>query len=513
MCTTAYAQNGSVDALLKTGNDYSNLFQYDKAYENFRKATELEPDNWEGWFLGGKCLLRLKKLDEAEKFLTKAHDLKPDEVDVQKALGSIYINYAKTAATNGQIAAKLDYQLKACHAYPAGTKIWLALFEQWWQNGEFEKIKAEGDFIVKNNKELLDQADDESLQASLVYVAKAYYGDADYATADKFLTHASKIRCQNDELYTLKREIKNRGEEKIKKILNQAQSEIESKNYDKAIETLKNASKQPGAHQAEIQEKIEQLEKTININKYLEEIAGLIKSEKYSEASVKLEEALGTYPENEELTAKYTKIGCIYDTSDTYSSGIYDAFDAKMKELGKEYTTRTFDADNKKDFSAQVEALKDCEVIFCPFYYTEASLVARACAAKEFDNIELFGCDGFDGLTPILEENVKNPIRYITPFDVESTDEFTSKFVKNYTDKYGVAPDQFAADGYDAVYIIKNALERAGVKDANVKASDIADDLVAVLTDPSFGYAGVTGEMTWDETGACTKVPVIVVLN
>lgn len=308
MCTTAYAQNGSVDALLKTGNDYSNLFQYDKAYENFRKATELEPDNWEGWFLGGKCLLRLKKLDEAERFLTKAHDLKPDEVDVQKALGSIYINYAKTAATNGQIAAKLDYQLKACHAYPAGTKIWLALFEQWWQNGEFEKIKAEGDFIVKNNKELLDQADDESLQASLVYVAKAYYGDADYATADKFLTHASKIRCQNDELYTLKREIKNRGEEKIKKILNQAQSEIESKNYEKAMETLKNASKQPGARQSEIQEKIEQLEKTININKYLEEIAGLIKSEKYSEASVKLEEALGTYPENEELTAKYQEV-------------------------------------------------------------------------------------------------------------------------------------------------------------------------------------------------------------
>ena len=215
----------------------------------------------------------------------------------------------------------------------------------------------------------------------------------------------------------------------------------------------------------------------------------------------------------EELTSKYTKIGCIYDTSDTYSSGIYDAFDAKMKELGKEYTTRTFDADNKKDFSAQVEALKDCEVIFCPFYYTEASLVARACAAKEFDNIELFGCDGFDGLAPILEENVKNPIRYITPFDVDSKDEFTAKFVKNYTAKYGVAPDQFAADGYDAVYILKNALERAGVKDANVKASDIADDLVAVLTDKSFGYAGVTGEMTWDETGACTKVPVIVVLN
>ncbi|MBR4768751.1 MAG: ABC transporter substrate-binding protein, partial [Lachnospiraceae bacterium] len=83
----------------------------------------------------------------------------------------------------------------------------------------------------------------------------------------------------------------------------------------------------------------------------------------------------------QELTKKYQKIGCIYDTSDTYSTGIYAAFEEEMKNLNAEFEVRTFDADNKKDFSSQVEALKDCEVIFCPFYYTEASLVARACAA------------------------------------------------------------------------------------------------------------------------------------
>ncbi len=370
MCTSVYAQSGSVDALIKTGNDYSNLFQYDKAYENFRKATEIEPDNWEGWFLGGKCLLRLKKLDEAEKFLVKAHNLNPNEVDVQKALGSIYINYAKTASTNGQIAAKLDYQLKACHAYPAGTKIWLALFEQWWQNGEFEKIKAEGDFIVKNNKALLDQADDESLQAALVYVAKAYYGDADYAKADSFLTHASKIRSQNDELYTLKREIKNRGEEKIKKILGQAQSEIDAKNYEKAMETLKTASKQPGAHQSEIEEKIEQLEKTINISKSMVEIEGLIKAEKYSEASVKLEEELGVYPENEELTKKYQevteKLQEIQEKKDreeeekSYAEELKRKkemrFDAAKKEAEK--------YEEEKNYDGAVEALQKALKIF-----------------------------------------------------------------------------------------------------------------------------------------------------
>ena len=213
-----------------------------------------------------------------------------------------------------------------------------------------------------------------------------------------------------------------------------------------------------------------------------------------------------------ELTEKYQKIGCIYDTSDTYSTGIYDAFDAEMKNLNVEYEVRTFDADNKKDFSSQVEALKDCDVIFCPFYYTEASLVARACAAKELNDIVLFGCDGFDGLAPILDENVKNPISQITPFDAEATDEATQKFVEAYQSKYGSVPDQFAADGYDAIKIIAALFEKGGVPE-NLDIATVGEMAVKTITDPSFSFAGVTGDMTWDASGACTKVPIIKEIN
>jgi len=214
----------------------------------------------------------------------------------------------------------------------------------------------------------------------------------------------------------------------------------------------------------------------------------------------------------EELTSKYTKIGCIYDTSDPYSSGIYEAFDAKMAELGVAYNTQTFDKENNKDFSTQVEALKDCEVIFMPFYYTEAGLVAKACVAKSV-TAELFGCDGLDGIASQVDESVTNNIRYITPFDVNSQNEKVSSFVAKYNEKYNTSPDQFAADGYDAIYAIFNAMKAAGVDDTSISASDLCNKVVAAITDASFKYEGVTGVMTWDASGAATKVPVIVELS
>ena len=214
----------------------------------------------------------------------------------------------------------------------------------------------------------------------------------------------------------------------------------------------------------------------------------------------------------EELTSKYTNIGAIYDSSDPYSEGIYKAFDEEMKKLGVEYKTQSFDQENKKDFSTQVEALKDCDVIFLPIYYTEAGLIAKACVFKDCDAV-LFGCDGLDGVAKQIDDTVKNSIMYITPFDVNSTEEVTSKFVKTYTEKYGDSPDQFAADGYDAIYAIYNAMKAAGISDANISASDLCEAVKAAITDPSFTLVGATGTMTWDASGACAKVPQIVVVQ
>lgn len=210
-----------------------------------------------------------------------------------------------------------------------------------------------------------------------------------------------------------------------------------------------------------------------------------------------------------ELSAKYEKIGAIYDNSDPYSKGIFEAFDAEMKTLNKEFSTQTFDQETKKDFSTQVEALKDCDVIFLPIYYTEAGLIAKTCAAKSCDAL-LYGCDGLDGVVDQIDDTVTNEIKYITPFDVNSSDTKVSSFVTKYKETFGAAPDQFAADAYDAVYAIAEAMKAANITDASISASDLCEAVKTAITSSSFQLQGVTGTMTWDASGACNKEPQVV---
>jgi len=207
----------------------------------------------------------------------------------------------------------------------------------------------------------------------------------------------------------------------------------------------------------------------------------------------------------------YTKVGALYDTSDTYSSGIYAAFKTEMARLGINYTEQTFDAENKTDFNTQAGVLADCDVVFMPFYYNEAQLFIKAAVSKGSDAV-FFGCDGFDGIAGYIE-NVENKVMYITPFDVNATDAQTKAFVDAYVAEYGSKPDQFAADAYDVMMVIAAAMDKAGVTDYDISASELGEILVETVTAADFSYDGLTGKMTWDASGACTKEPNIVEFN
>ena len=92
-------------------------------------------------------------------------------------------------------------------------------------------------------------------------------------------------------------------------------------------------------------------------------------------------------------------------------------------------------------------------------------------------------------------------------------EEVPAKFVESYRAKYNKDPDQFAADGYDAVKTIYEAMKKADIKDPTISPADLSDKLIPVITSSDFKVVGATGTMTWDESGACNKTPQIVTLG
>ncbi len=210
-----------------------------------------------------------------------------------------------------------------------------------------------------------------------------------------------------------------------------------------------------------------------------------------------------------------TKIGVIYDSSDIYSSGIYAKFEEKANEVGLEIVAaEAFTADSKSDFTTQLQIIKDAgaELVFLPIYYNEAALILSQADTAGFEPI-FFGCDGLDGILAVegFDATLAEGVMLLTPFAADATDEMTVNFVTAFEAAYGEIPNQFAADGYDAIYIIKAAIEHAGAT-TDMENSDLSAAMSTAMTEISVD--GITGlGMTWAVTGEVNKSPEAVIIE
>ncbi|MEF2836627.1 MAG: ABC transporter substrate-binding protein [Oscillospiraceae bacterium] len=210
-----------------------------------------------------------------------------------------------------------------------------------------------------------------------------------------------------------------------------------------------------------------------------------------------------------------TTIGVIYDSSDVYSTGIYEKFAAQAEANGLNVAcVESFTADNKADLTTQVTKCKDagCDVVFLPFYATEAAQVLTYASTIDYSPI-FFGCDGLDGVLTVegFDPALAEGVMLLTPFSADAQDEATQLFVAKFQDKTGIIPNQFAADAYDVIYAIAQACEKGGVT-ADMSASEINAILVEQFT--SMTFDGLTGSgMTWAATGEVSKAPMAVVIE
>ena len=147
--------------------------------------------------------------------------------------------------------------------------------------------------------------------------------------------------------------------------------------------------------------------------------------------------------------------------------------------------------------------------MFLPIYSVEAAQVLTYSDKIGYEPV-FFGCDGLDGILAVegFDPELSEGVNLLTPFDASSDDPKVQAFVKNYTEKFGIAPNQFAADAYDVAYAIAQACEAAGVT-ADMSPAEISEKLVGQFTTMTFD--GLTGEnMTWGADGAVSKLPKAV---
>ncbi len=205
---------------------------------------------------------------------------------------------------------------------------------------------------------------------------------------------------------------------------------------------------------------------------------------------------------------KAKKVAVLSSVSNAYSVGLAKFFKETFTANGGIIVSEKNFSEGDKDFRAQLTAVKaaGADAVFVPSYYTEAALIARQ--ARDLGlNVPFFGGDGWvaDQLLEIGGEAL-NGCYYSTHFSPENQDPVVQAFVKKFKARWGANenPDAFAALGYDAAYVLVDAIKRAG----STEGPKLRNALAATQN-----FAGVTGVTNIDRNRDASKPAAIIAIK
>ena len=204
----------------------------------------------------------------------------------------------------------------------------------------------------------------------------------------------------------------------------------------------------------------------------------------------------------EKLNAK--KVAILRNQSSDFSMGVADVFEKKAKELGMEVVADESYGDSDTDFKAQLTNVRgqNPDVLFIPDYYEKVALIAPQVKEAGID-ATLVGADGWDTVLSVMDESSFSSLDnsyFSNQFTLEDPSEEVQTFLKNYKEKFGENPSTFAAEGYDTVYLYKQAVEAAGT----TEWAKVIDALKKVE------FKGVTGSFTYDENNNPIKTAKMI---
>jgi branched-chain amino acid transport system substrate-binding protein len=177
---------------------------------------------------------------------------------------------------------------------------------------------------------------------------------------------------------------------------------------------------------------------------------------------------------------KARSAAAIFDLGNDYTKGLAENFKKQFEKLGGKIVAFEGHPTGTTDFKAQLTKIMEGkpDVIYIPDYYNDVGLIAKQARELGFKG-PLVGGDGWDSpeLVKIGGSAVENGF-FTNHYSSEDKRPIVQDFVKKYKAKFGAEPDALAALGYDAMYIMLDAIKRAGstkgaaIRDA-LKATDI----------------------------------------
>ena len=197
---------------------------------------------------------------------------------------------------------------------------------------------------------------------------------------------------------------------------------------------------------------------------------------------------------------KVKKVAVLFGTGDPYSSGVGEAFAKAAEKLGLEVVDKESSSSaDDTEYSAQLQKIQasGAELLYAPYYYSVAGpYIIPQARSVGFEGY-VMGPDGYDGLKLTGDKSQYNKTYYTTHYSADdNTNTKVQDFIKSYKSKNNAEPNTFAALGYDTIYMIKQAIEKAG---ENATREDVRNAVAGMTFD------GVTGKFTMDKSGSPTK--------
>lgn len=202
---------------------------------------------------------------------------------------------------------------------------------------------------------------------------------------------------------------------------------------------------------------------------------------------------------------KVKKVAVLYGTGDPYSSGVGEAFAKAAEKLGLEVVDKESSSSaDDTEYSAQLQKIQasGAELLYAPYYYSVAGpYIIPQARSVGFEGY-VMGPDGYDGLKLTGDKSQYNKTYYTTHYSADdNTNTKVQDFIKSYKSKNNAEPNTFAALGYDTIYMIKQAIEKAG---KNATREDVRNAVAGMTFD------GVTGKFTMDKSGSPTKSVIVL---